>query len=82
MSPPNVNTGSSIVTVVELTVVAVPFTVRSPATIKLLLVVTVPAFRDIVSITKLVVGLPILIDPDFIPFAARSSSSTFADKNV
>ena len=40
VSPPNVNIGSSIVTVVELTVVVVPFTVKSPVTAKLFPIVT------------------------------------------
>ena len=34
VSPPKVNTGSSTVTVVEFTVVVVPFTVKSPGTVK------------------------------------------------
>ena len=35
MSPPKVKTGSSTVTVVELTVVVVPLTVKSPPTVVL-----------------------------------------------
>ena len=75
-------------TVSTLFVVVVPVTVRLPTTDRFLvtfksrLAVTVPAFRDIVSTTKLVMLLPIPIDPDFIPFAGRSSSSTVADKNI
>ena len=42
VSPPNVSIGSSSVTVVLLTVVVVPFTVKLPVTAKLLLTVTVP----------------------------------------
>ena len=41
VSPPKVNTGSSIVTVFEFTVVVVPFTVKSPVTSKSPDVVTV-----------------------------------------
>ena len=43
VSPPRVNTGSSIVTVVELTVEVVPLTVRLPVTIKLDWALTSPA---------------------------------------
>ena len=44
VSPPKVNTGSSTVTVVELTVVVVPLTVKFPAIVTLLgnPIVTVP----------------------------------------
>ena len=40
VSPPNVNIGSSIVTVVEFTVVVVPLTVRLPPTVTLSVTVT------------------------------------------
>ena len=72
VSPPTVKIGSSIVIVVELTVVVAPLTVKLPETVKLSSTVTVPPAESItkfpldVSISPSAVT-PTLILPAVIP---------------
>ena len=60
VSPPKVNIGSSTVVVVELTVVVVPFTVKSPVTVKLSLIVVSDVVWPILTGTP-DVAVPIVI---------------------
>ena len=60
VSPPKVKIGSSIVIVVELTVVVAPLTVKFPLTVKLSSTVTVPPAESIVR-------LPLEVSISFAP---------------
>ena len=68
VSPPSVKIGSSIVTVVLLTVVCVPLTCRLPVTIRSLPIVTsfgnpivTPAVSDPLPVTSISFVVPVIV---------------------
>ena len=67
-SPPKVKIGSSIVIVVELTVVVAPLTTKFPLTVKLSSTVTVPPAESIVRLPDAVSISLSPVTPTRIPF--------------
>ncbi len=85
VSPPNVKIGSSIVTVVEFTVVVVPLTVRSPVTIKLPAAVALaPLNVSAVVVPDLSIKLPevFVALPNVVPASLKNISPPSASNII
>ena len=81
-SPPKVKIGSSTVTVVEFTVVVVPFTIRSPPTVTVPVVVTVSINASFHLTPVVPKSTSLSVSGPNIPSATYTCSALFAYKCI